>query len=319
MLAATIAHAQRVERVAPDALLHAFASTALDTLGVTRDVWPGYVVPSQFMACSAIGTTVVVGDSATLAYFGTGSAETAHRRIRLLPTPPAQLAGVCFDLAFKVGQVQLVAVPVIGVLYSIRDSLTSNVVQLYHEGFHAFQGRTFAATRASQYAPWQEVRLPLEVVRSPAFDSLARVERLLLIESLRSEQLDSVRILLATYLHVRDMRMRLLSPKFALAEAHNERKEGSAQWVGYTAALLRMRGSRVEVPQIIALDLQHTPSFGEGRSDDYFGNGYRQWHIYATGAAIGVLLEKLGIEWREELQAGASFEELLRRFVRDLP
>lgn len=308
-------HAQVSARPSTDTLLKAIATTAQDPSRITRNVWTSYEVPTQFVVCRPSGRTVVVGDTATLARFGVGDTD-ATRGMRLLPTPPGRLADICFDLAFTVGSARLVAVPVVGALYSIGDSLTANIVQLYHEAFHAFQARVFAPTRAGEFAPHQEVRLPLEIIRSPAFDSIARIERRLLAEALRTDQRDSTSALLTEYLALRDARMQLLPPKLRNAEAHNERKEGSAQWVGYTATFRRMRRSPTAVRDLIVLDLQRTPSFAAGRLNDYFGNSYRQWHIYATGAAIGVLLEKRGVRWRDAIQEGATFEELLRNHLR---
>lgn len=314
-LAAHAAHAQRSPREAPDSLLHAIAWMARDTLALTRDAWPGYAVPSNFLVCRSTGPTVAVGDSGVLARLGTGVAFTAGAGMLFLPTAPGRLADVCFDLEFGVGTATLIAVPVIGTLYSTEDSLTANVVQLYHEAFHAFQGAHFAPTRAGAWAPHEEVRLPLEIVRSAPFDSLARVERALLAQMLQTGQTGAVRTLMARYLAVRDSRLRLLPLALRLAEAHNERKEGSAQWVGYTAAFRRMGRSRDEVRQLITRDLQHTPSFRAGSPDDYFSNAYRQWHLYATGAALGALFEQLHVPWRDVIAAGATFDDVARRYL----
>lgn len=311
LLAAPVAsQAQETGRPATDALLESVAFTAKDSLGLTREVWPGWAPPPQFLICRSSGPTVVAGDSATLALLG-AAGDAARGGVSILPKPPSQL-GVCFDIAFTVGTAKLIAVPLIGPLYSVKDSLTANLVQLYHESFHAYQGKAFAPTRAGQYTALQEIRLPLDVVRSQPFDSLARVERSLLAEAIWVDRVDSVRGLLARYLEVRDSRLQLLPQRLRLAEAHNERKEGSAHWVGYTSALLRMRRTRADVAALVVQDLQQTPSFAAGQADDYFSNAYRQQHIYATGAAIAVILERLKAPWRSAVQSGATFEELLR-------
>ena len=313
--APVLAQAQATTPKPADALLQAIASNAPDPMALTRDVWNGFAVPTQFLVCRASGETVVVGDAATRARLGAVPADPTRGGIGVLATPPGRLADVCFDLAFAVGTARLIAVPVIGALYSITDSLTANVVQLYHEAFHAFQTGAFAPTRGSPYAVLQEVRLPLALIRSPAFDSLARVERHLFAEAVRSTEADTVRARLVRALAVRDARMQLLPPSLRQAEAHHERKEGSAQWVGYTAAMRRLRRSRADVSALVARDLEHTPSFADGQPDDYFGNSYRQWHIYATGAALALLLERLGVAWQAEIQSGATFDALVRRHL----
>ncbi|MBX9854528.1 MAG: hypothetical protein K2Y26_03330, partial [Gemmatimonadaceae bacterium] len=72
------------------------------------------------------------------------------------------------------------------------------------------------------------------------------------------------------------------------------------------------RRTRADVAALVVQDLQQTPSFAAGQPDDYFSNAYRQQHIYATGAAIAVILERLKAPWRDAIQSGATFEELLR-------
>lgn len=73
-----------------------------------------------------------------------------------------------------------------------------------------------------------------------------------------------------------------------------------------------MRRPSADVAALVVQDLQQTPSFAAGQADDYFSNTYRQQHIYATGAAIAVILERLKAPWRNAVQSGATFEELLR-------
>lgn len=313
-----VTQAQATTPKPPDTLLHAIAATASDSIGLTRGLWNGFAVPSQFLVCRASGETVVVGEASTLARLGVAT-DSTRGGAGFLPAAPDRLADVCFDLAFAVGSARLIAVPVVGALYSITDSLTANVVQLYHEAFHAFQAAAFAPTRGSAYTALQEVRLPLDLIRSPVFDSLARVERHLFAEALRSIQPDTVRARLVQALAVRDARMQLVPPSLRQAEAHNERKEGSAQWVGYTATMRRLRRPPADVSALIAFDLEHTQSFARGQPDDYFGNSYRQWHIYATGAALAVLLERLGVVWQAEIQEGATFDALVRRHVGGSP
>jgi hypothetical protein len=296
-----------------DSLLLAIGAMAQDGAASTRDVWPAFSVPSQFVACRSGGRTIMVGSADVRSRLEGSPGSVTRDGMLLLATPPGRLASVCFDLDFRVGDSRLIAVPVVGPMYSVGDSLTATVVTLYHEAFHAFQGQRFSPTRTGQYTAHQEIRIPLGLVRSTAFDSLARAERLLLAEALRLRQSDSIRAVVSRYLDVRASRMQLLPPALRQAEAHNERKEGSAQWVGYTAALIRMGRSREDVRALIARDLRETPSFTAGDAKDYFGNAYRKWHVYATGAALAELLDRAGVAWREEIQAGASFEELARQ------
>lgn len=237
----------------------------------------------------------------------------ANTGIYLFAEPLPGLGFVCFDLEYSAGQTKLMAVPLIDSVYSLTDPLLANLAQLYHEAFHRYQEEHFAHTHGeATYSPLQEPKIPLEIIRSQEFQRLARIERVLLADALAVTDPDSLRSLLRTYLGVRWKRMQLLSPQHRTAEPHNERKEGSANLVGYEAAYLATRGTTAGITDLVTTDLLATPPF---ESEDYMSSGYRQWHIYATGAAIGLLLDRMNIDWRKAIQDGATFEELLRQAV----
>jgi hypothetical protein len=127
---------------------------------------------------------------------------------------------------------------------------------------------------------------------------------------------DSVKSLLRRYLSVRSDRTLLLPPEARSYESSEDRNEASAQLVAYRSALTAVEGSGDRLPELVRSDLANTPPFDDPRATHALGY-FRQWHVYATGAAIGILLERLGVDWRAEMQRGATFVDLLTRAVAD--
>ncbi len=308
---------QTVPSVELDSLLIRIAAVTAEGAAHTAGVWPGYGVPTEYIMCRPEGQTLAVLESSPPAEFGTplGILPSKGRKANsyFFSQPLPELGFVCFHLEYPVGARQVVAVPVLESVYSVADPLIASVVILYHEDFHAFQGRYFAPTSGGDdYHPHEEPKLPLEIIRSAEFQRLAAVERALLRDALAITDSASLLPLLRTYLTARGERMQLLPSQLRSAEPHSERKEGSANLVGYQAAYLATRGSAEQVAELVRADLLATPVFD---GEDYMSNGYRQWHIYATGAAIGLLLDRMHIPWREKMQSGSTFEGLLRDAV----
>jgi hypothetical protein len=81
--------------------------------------------------------------------------------------------------------------------------------------------------------------------------------------------------------------------------------------VGYEAALLALEGSTKRVVEIVRADLLATPAFDASPNM----SSYRHWHIYATGSAIGLILDRLDVDWRPDIQRGSTFWDLLERAV----
>jgi hypothetical protein len=281
-------------------------------------VWPGYRIPIEYIICNADGPTIVTTASPPPSKFGQplsiSPSTTTGTTVYLYAEPPPGLDFVCLDLEYPVGQARLLAVPLIDSVYSLTEPVLASLALLYHEAFHRYQDDHFAHTHGdTTYRPLLEPKIPLQIIQSQEFQRLARIERVLLADALAVVgKPNSLRSILRNYLSARWKRMQLLAPEHRGAEPHNERKEGSANLVGYEAAHLVAQGTTEGVASLVIADLLATPGFG---GEDYMSNGYREWHIYATGAAIGLVLGRLNIEWRQAMQDGATFEELLRSAV----
>ena len=156
---------------------------------------------------------------------------------------------------------------------------------------------------------------PVEVVTSREFQQLAVRERGLLVQALEAADQDSVKTILRSYLEARADRMRLLPPQNRSMESTHESMEGTANFVAYEAALRAVRGNAADLAELLKHDLVHTPPFDDPTRD--LGS-YRHWHVYATGAALAFLLDRLSPEglWQAALEDGNTYQQLIAAAVR---
>jgi len=224
----------------------------------------------------------------------------------------------CLSLRFPLGANRVVAWVTLDSVMTIREPLLASVLALFHETFHAYQAQRFAATAGARpdwtfHALEEAIAIPDSIVHSAAFRDLAAQERALLASALETTlAVDSVRTLLRRYVSLRGERMAILPVSLRGAEPHQERKEGSAQFVGITSAFAALGRSKEDLVAAVRRDLLETPPLNTAWGPD---GPYRNWHIYATGAAIGLLLDRVGVPWREELQGGQTFIGILSRAV----
>lgn len=268
---------------------------------VTAKVWPQFEVPATGIVCAEAGLTLFVSADAPSIHAKLEGAEEVGAGQFLLPEPPEGLEFVCFDLAYRIGNERLVAVPLIDAVYSITDPVLATVTQFYHESFHRYQEERFDETIGPGYWPLQEVRIPIHVINSVEFGALAERERQLLSEALKEPVLSRKQRILKHYVAIRRERMNLVPQHLREGEAHHERKEGSANLVGLELAFAAAGLPESAVRGTVVDDLRNTPAFV---GQNYMDNPYRQWHIYATGSAIGLLLQDFGVPWRERVEEG---------------
>lgn len=217
-----------------------------------------------------------------------------------------ELSGLAgnFDMDYRVGALAVAAVPWDGDVFG-------TLRLLFHEQFHVHQRERFGPTRGSgELGSQAEVSLSPESVSSPGFVAMAEVERRILREAMLSTEREAIRDLLASYLAVRSMRASAAETRAWQAELNVERKEGSAEFVGVTAAALAVgdtAGDRIR-KRLRRLLTVAPDSTGQGTS------AYAAFRarLYGTGATAAWLLDRIRPGWREALAAGASFPELLR-------
>ncbi len=192
-------------------------------------------------------------------------------------------------------------------VFGVKDPLLANAVVLYHEFFHVFH----VGRRVWGLSGWDDDP-PWDVVTSDVFQALAEREREILARALIASSSNSLVLLLNEYLEVRAERMGMLPTGSRAYETDYERLEGTAHLVGYATGLLAARGDLDDLIEIVSSDLRNTPRFDEPL---WQSGPYRDWHVYATGAAIIILLDRLDPtgSWRESLARNAAFPGLLRQ------
>lgn len=288
--------------------------------------WPGFRPPAEFLLCQGSDLTVLVSDQPLGPEHGgrpadivsvSGAPPIHVYRGRAQGLPPS-----CFTFRFPHHGRQILAFPALETAFSIRDPQRALVVGVLHEWFHQYQRSAFAATDGAK-PEWRygvhEATLPMpaEVMEDDAFQRGARDERLLLARALSSPEGDSMRLLIREYLTARAARMRLLPPELRGVEPHEERKEGTAQYAAYRTVFARGAPASQELVSLLQEDLREPLDFAQAAAGSV--RTWRSWHIYATGAAIGVLLDRLGCDWRLAVAEGSSFFAVLLAATGDEP
>lgn len=177
------------------------------------------------------------------------------------------------------------------------------VMYLFHEAFHGHQDSAFAGRDG--FVALEEPFIDPGVVTDPDFRARMAVERRILVDALGTDDLDRVRSLASDYLAVRGLRLAGL-PARSSAEQLVERKEASAELVGWQAALVADDAQPDRLAEVLRQNLPQPILEENVRVVDRYRN-----QLYATGAAIGAILDMLNVDWRQAMERGASFPELL--------
>jgi hypothetical protein len=207
-----------------------------------------------------------------------------------------------FDLAYRTGDVVATAV-------AYRDGVNATLEFLVHEAFHAYQDINFPPQQRNESAD-------LEVYTRVDYNALAEIERRMLADALALNEPDLLQAHLRAYLAVRDRRLELTSEMFRRTEAELETIEGSAQYVGMVA---RRLATAAESPSLVeeAIASLQTPMQVDRwrRSAEQQLRWMHRHRLYRTGVALALVLERIGADWRTELEAGNSLVALLRSRV----
>ena len=198
-----------------------------------------------------------------------------------------------FDLHFPIAGTSAVAI-------SVRGSLDENLNFLFHEGFHGHQDTTFTDPQV------QQVDDSLSADIRDHVHDMANAERARLAEALDDEHGDALSAL-REYLKMRVARDSLTPASLRQYEDRLERIEGSAQLVGLQTALLAQRQPASRAAHSVADALRQPIRLGGLASGE-------TWHIrlrvYGTGAALGLLFDRVGVPWRQRLAAGEDFRQI---------
>ena len=200
------------------------------------------------------------------------------------------------NLHFPVGGFTVPAIPV-------DTDVVGSVNVVFHEAFHVYQRLRFGDTnRVSEI-------VDDPVIMSSAFGAFAEVERRILARALAEGSRTAVIARARQYLAVRRSRLATATPHVQDVERSLERWEGTAHLVGYQAALFTLTGRSQSAVDSVTRDLQQPlSSYPQGLGPEW---RIMRWRLYATGAAMGLLLDRLGADWRLATERGAALDELL--------
>lgn len=273
--------------VAQDAMTIVF-----DAPATINNVWPGFML---------LNRSFVVYDSSGAYLHTPGDPPEGFRKEGRWFYRPGRIPGLNGGIAIDhaVGALRVTAVPV-----STTADRTAQT--LYHEAFHAFQREHFPPLPAIDA---QSLGL------TPAQAAAIEVERRVLAEALA---LRTPHARLAEALALRRERAAAAGQALESAERGIERHEGIAEYVGYVSIALALKRSRITPRQQIARALLIPLKTMGGSPDERLV----RTRSYATGAAFGILLDRLMPEWKNRALASALDElaaEAIRLNAADVP
>ena len=296
LLLATSACAGR--RGADDPLTEV-ARTAAERAPAVDSVWPGYrPFERGFIVFRAGGPALLVASDAPPARWVALAVDDAALRDRLYrrDSPLPGLTGG-IDPEYAVGARHYTAV-------ELGATTRETLVTLYHEAFHSWQREAFSS-------------ILHEVVPADALEpeqvAGGDLERRILAAAVRARG-SAADSLVAAFLAARARRYASLSDSARAIERSLERKEGTAQLVGYQAAGAALDLDGTEIVDAIARSLEVDLSTVGGNALTQY-----RWRAYGTGSAMGLLLDRLGAEWREPVAAGAALDSMLAAHARLQP
>lgn len=273
--------------------------------------WGGFEGPTELIICTDDGGTLyVLAEPPKHSYEFVSLPSDGPASLYYSSARPARLKDQCFHIHYRFEGRPILSFPQLDSIYTVAEPATALTMALIHEEFHRFQEKVFAPTtspdnRFASALDWTE-QPPDTLIASTTFGRLAAEERRLLAEAIETSDRAGVLQLIRQYITLRTRRLNLVAEDLRANEAHEERKEGTAHLVSYevVANLLGKPGSWV--PEHVRSDLLSTPSF------DQNPGALRHWHIYATGAGIGLIMDKLGVAWRRKVQEGQTLFDCLQ-------
>ncbi|HEX2168573.1 MAG TPA: hypothetical protein VHG09_15160 [Longimicrobiales bacterium] len=189
----------------------------------------------------------------------------------------------------------------------IDPGTAGTLATLYHEAFHTWQHSNFSDAPSGEFVPASGT--------TPAAVAAIELERRILAAALGAGAGARADSLTAAFLAVRMQRLAEASDTVRTVDRMLERLEGTANLVGYQAAATALGRDPERVRTTIIAMLE--ADLADHAVD--LANRYYRWRAYGTGAAIGLLLDRLGSDWRAQTAAGTPLDSLLLRAARIAP
>ena len=252
----------------------------------TNGVWPGFSLPDRDWAVQdETGVYLVTKVRPPDSFI---KRDRWYFRHEPLPNFTAD-----FQLDYRLGDLSLVAV-------RAKRTVEQTAALLYHESFHAFQHTWTSSPPHVDYGSIQEFL--------PAHAAGIEVERRVLRDAIRSN--GPIETLAQQALAVRARRASQVTADFVQAERQAERTEGLAAYVEARSIALAFGKSARTVVDDISLRLA-APMRAFGGSPD---ERLIRTRAYGTGAAIALLLDRLGVDWKNRAVSD-SLDRLLAEAV----
>lgn len=263
------------------------------------EVWPGYgILDPGFIVFVAGDRALLVAAEAPPAPWTPVATERPALRGRLYRREgglPGLTGGI--DTDYPVGEARYTAI-------ELGSTLQESLNTLYHEAFHAWQH--------GHFAPFIQEIVRAEAV-TPEQVAGADLERRILAAAVAADGAASDS-LIAAFVAARSARYGALTDSAIAVERSMERKEGTAHLVGFqgAAAALGIDSQRLRNGIIATLEMDLS-QHGSSPLTQF------RWRAYGTGSAMGLLLDRLGVDWREQVAAGAPLDSLLHAASRVAP
>jgi len=241
----------------------------------------------------------------------------------LHPGPFREAVG---QLVFKltIDSLETVAIPFSAEIKERRaGAIGSGLAFITHEAFHQHQYETFQSMEDTG----SEENYPILDADNMA---LATLEMRILMDAIKAsakERREQVSELAREFLAVRERRWRRGDPFIAQFERTQELKEGSAKYVevrsvGMIGDLCRDTAATPPIPAIcdvfapVTMEAYLLSEFESRLSEEALDpRDMARNRSYPVGAALGVLLDFFGVDWKQRVAAGAvgvSLPGLLR-------
>ena len=273
----------------PAAALRSKAEQILDRSAELSALWPGYWPATQgFVLYEPAHGAILVGANdqpATISY-----------QAGLLPD-----ADAAFVFDYPAGSPNMM-------LVTVQNDWRASITTLFHEQFHDFQSDTF--DKADLRHGGENVDLTAIPDRA-AFTAAAELERRVLADALMADGISERMNLTRLYIALRRQREASVGSTIVGKERYRERSEGTAQYIGLSAASLVIDGDTASVRDALVDGLRKDLIRAEST---YVSNWFR-WRAYDVGGAIAWLLDQTGEDWKSRVQSGEALDLVLEDYV----
>ena len=243
----------------------------LNAPAATNAIWPGFSLPDRDWAVQDESGVYLVTKATPPDSF-TARGPWYFRQEPL----PNFTAG--FEMNYRLGDLRLLAA-------RARPSVERTVALLYHESFHVFQKTWAGLANPVDYGSIQNLL--------PAHAAGIEVERRVLRDAIRSS--GPIEPFAQQALAVRARRASQVSGDFVQAERQAERNEGLAAYVDARSVALALGKSARTASDAVSQQLGIPMRTFGGSPDERLIRA----RAYGTGAAMGLLLDRLGIDWKD--------------------